>query len=69
MNDPGDRRHCEGEFPRAAAIFPNSDIKFKVNKVRAQTYARATKQAISWSIAKDKPSNQVLAEKPNVVEE
>ena len=69
MNDPGDRRHCEGAFLRAAAIFPNNDIKFEVNKVRAQIYARATKQAISWSIAKDKPSNQVIAEKPNIVEE
>jgi hypothetical protein len=69
MNEPGDQRHSEGEFLRAAAIFPNNDIKFEVNKVRAQIYARATKQAITWSIAKDTPSNKVLSEKANIVEE
>ena len=69
MNRPGDKRHCEGEFLKAPAIFPNSDIKFEVNKIRAQIYARATNQAIEWSIARDKPSNKVIAEKPNLAEE
>ncbi len=53
----------------APAIFPNNDIKYEVNKTRAQIFARETQQTISWSIAKDKPSNKVIAEKPNLAEE
>ena len=65
----GDTRHREGYFLRALAIFPNNDIKFEVNKIRAQIYARMIKQKITWSIAKDKRSNKVIQEKPNLAEE
>ena len=41
------------------AIFPNNDIKYEVNKARAQIFAAETGQALTWSIAKDKPSNNV----------
>ena len=63
MNAPQDDRHRHGDFLTAPAIFPNNDIKYEVNKTRAQIFARETQQAISWSIAKDKPSNKVIAEK------
>ena len=69
MDAKADKRHCEGDFLRAPAIFPNNDIKFEVNKIRAQIYARATRQAITWSIAKDKPNNKAIAESANLVEE
>ena len=69
MNSSDDHRHREGNFLTAPAIFPNNDIKFEVNKIRAQIFAKATKQAITWSIAKDKPSNKVIAEKENLAEE
>ena len=69
MNRLNDRRHLQGNFLKAPAIFPNNDIKFEVNKIRAQIYARATQQAITWSIARDRPSNKVIAEKPELVEE
>ena len=54
---------------RATAIFPNNDIKCEVNKTRAQTYAAEMGLAITWSIAKDKPGNRVLANKINMEEE
>ena len=69
MKDEDDKRYTEGKFITAPAIFPNNDIKCEVNKHRAQVYAAATKQAITWSQAKDKPSSKVLSDKPNIVEE
>ena len=69
MNVPGDIRHRSEHFLTAPAIFPNNDIKFEVNKIRAQAFAAHRRQAITWSIAKDKPCNRVIAEKPNLEEE
>ena len=37
--------------------------------LRAQIFAAETQQALTWSIAKDKPGNRVLAEKMNIVVE
>ena len=59
MNAPEDQRHREVHFLRAPAIFPNNDIKYEVNKARAQIFATETGQVLTWSIAKDKPSNKV----------
>ena len=33
------------------------------------TIDRPSKQAITWSIARDKPGTKVIAEKPNLAEE
>ena len=66
MNSPNDNRHRSKHFENAPPIFPNNDIKYEVNKLRAQIFAAETKQAITWSFARDKPSNQVIAEKPNL---
>ena len=65
-NDP---RLREKRFLEAPSIFPNNDIKCEVNKLRAQIFAAETQQALTWSIAKDKPSNRVLSEKMNITEE
>ena len=62
MNETDEKRHRQREFLRAPAIFPNSDIKFEVNIERAQIYAAAQRESITWSIAKDKPCNKVIAE-------
>ena len=62
-------RYTEAKFLTAPAIFPNNDIKYEVNKLRAQLFAHETKQAITYSIARDKPTNAVIAEKPNLEEE
>ena len=34
--------------------------------MRAQIYAAETGNAITWSTARDKPSNKVIAERPNL---
>ena len=65
MNDPKDERHKGDHFIAAPAIFPNNDIKFEVHKIRAQLFAAENKRAITWSIAKDKPSNKIISEKMN----
>ena len=69
MNSNNERRHLSTKFLRAPAIFPNNDIKYEVNKIRAQIFAAETRQALTWSIAKDKPSNNTIVAKPNLAEE
>ena len=64
-----DKRHLDDHFLTAPAIFPNNDIKYEVNKCRAQIFAAQKNLAIAWSIAKDKPSNKVIADKPNLSDE
>ena len=61
MNDKNEERHLKDDFLRAPAIFPNNDIKYDVNKQRARIFAAETKQAITWSIARDMPSNKVIS--------
>ena len=63
-----DPRLREKRFLEAPAIFQNNDIKCEVNKIRAQIFAAETQQALTWSIAKDKPGNRVLGEKMNIVD-
>jgi hypothetical protein len=58
-NASDDTRHVGENFLTAPAIFPNNDIKYEANKTRAQIYAIQTKQAITWSVAKDVPTNKV----------
>ncbi len=62
MNSPGDERHKNDNVLFALAILPNNDIKYEANKTRAQIFAKQTAQAITWPIAKDRPSNKVIAE-------
>ena len=51
----------------APAIFPNSDIKYDVDKRRARQLAAKHKQAITWVPAKDTPTTQALHERPTMV--
>ena len=65
--DPNaDMRVQDPKFLAAPAIFPSNDIKCELNKTRVQLWAADQQQAISWSIAKDKPGNHVLVEKHNI---
>ena len=64
-----DPRLRESAFLTAPAIFPNNDIKCEVNKIRAQIFAAETGQALTWSIARDKPGNKVLAQKLHLEQE
>jgi hypothetical protein len=72
LNTEHDERYRQTEdpdFTRAPAIFPNNDIKYEVNKLRAEIFSAASNQALTWCPAKDKPNTRVLNEKPNITEE
>ena len=72
MNATDDKQFMETlhtEFVNAPAIFPNNDIKYEVNKLRAALFSAASNQGLTWCQAKDKPNARVLNEKPNIREE
>ena len=72
MNRVDEERHtatAPADFTTAPAIFPNNDIKYEVNKRRAEIFGAATKQAITWCPAKDHPCTEVLNEENNITEE
>ena len=72
LNKPDDRRHMQTadvDFTTALAIFPNNDIKYEVNKRRADIFAAAKGLSLTWCPAKDRPNTQVLNDKPNITEE
>ena len=50
-------------------FFPNNDIKYEVNKLRAAFYSAASNQGLTWCQAKDKASAKVLNDKPEIREE
>ena len=69
LNKLHETTHLDAHFLAAPAIFPNNDIKYDVNKRRAEIVAVAHNQALTWCVAKDRPSTEVLNEKPNITEE
>ena len=66
--EPTDARF-QDSFRRATAIFSTNDIKYHVNKIRAQEWAAATVQPIHYAIARDTASSTVLQEKPQLLQE
>ena len=69
LRGTSDPRLLEEKFIAAPAIFPNSDIKYDVNKRRGMTFAARTGQAITWAPARDRPGPETLKEKPNLAAE
>ena len=51
-----DSRFSEAKFERAPAVFPSNDIKYEVNKLRAQAYATRRGVGLTYCPAKDRPS-------------
>jgi len=47
-------------------VFANHDIKYEVNKLRAQTYAQQQKEGIKDCLAKDTPSTEALRVRPDL---
>ena len=47
----------------------NHDIKYEVNKLRAQTYAQEQKEGIIYCPAKDTPSTEALRVRPDLLAE
>ena len=51
-----DARFTEAKFTAAHAVFPNNDIKYDANKKRSLLYAQSKGEAVTYSQAKDTPS-------------
>ena len=66
---PLDPRYTAKRFLCAPAIFPNNDVKYDVNKKRAQLFADAAGVAVVYSQAMDTPSQDALRERPGLVAE
>ena len=64
--NPDDERFRQDKFLAAPAVYPNNDIKYDVNKQRAQTYAAAHGEAITWVSAKDTVAQDALRAKPGL---
>ena len=60
---PNDPRLSSSKFSSATAIFPNNDIKYHVNKLRAQNFAARHKEVITYAVASDKPANDTLKQR------
>ena len=59
-----DERLRTNNYVNAPAIFPNNDIKYDVNKKRAEYWCRHHKVALTWSLAQDKPKHAEFQTKP-----
>mgnify|MGYP001214493691 FL=1 len=64
-----DARFTEAKFAAAHAVFPNNDIKYNANKKRSLLYAQSKGEAVTYSQAKDTPSQDALREKPGIAAE
>ena len=62
-NDP---RFQEERFVSAPAFLANDDIKYDVNKMRAQTLASSTNSGIMYCAAKDHPTLDALRARPDL---
>ena len=65
-SDGDDPRFKYPKFVDAPAIFPNNDIKYDVNKRRAELYASNHGYGITWVFARDKPQQRTLRERPGI---
>ena len=61
-----DPRFYAEKFVDAPGIFPKNDIKYDVNKKRAQQFAATHKEGITWVQAKDTITTAALQEKPDL---
>ena len=61
-----DARLTQLPFSEAIAIFANNDVKYDMNKKRAQDFANTCGQAVTHVSAKDKPSSEALRERPDL---
>ena len=55
-----DPRFRNDKFEHAPSVFANNDIKYEVNKLRAQAYAVKRQEGLVYCPAKDTPSTEAL---------
>ena len=61
-----DVRLTQPPFTEATAVFANNDVKYDVNKKRAQDFANTCSEAVTYIAAKDTPSPEALRERPDL---
>ena len=61
-----DKRFNSDKFEIAPAIFPNHDIIYEVNKLRAHAYATKRNIGLMYCPAKDTPTADALRERPDL---
>ena len=59
-----DERLTQDKFINAPAIFPNNDVKYDVNKKRAEHWCCHFEQPLTWSLAQDKPVHREFQARP-----
>ena len=57
---PTDPRFRNERFDHAPSVFAYIDIKYEVNKLRAQAYAETRQEGLVYCPAKDTPSTEAL---------
>ena len=55
-----DPRFTNAVFKNAPSVFANNDIKYEVNKLRAQSYSQQQNKGIVYCPAKDTPSTEAM---------
>ena len=55
-----DPRFTNAVFKNVPSVFANIDIKYEVNKLRAQSYSRQQNKCIVYCPAKDTPSAESM---------
>ena len=64
VKDATDERLKEQRFLDAPAIFPNNDIKYDVNKKRAEHWCQYQGLPVTWSLAQDTPKHAEFQSRP-----
>ena len=63
---PDDPRMHSAQFRCAPGVFPNNDVKYEVNKLRASQYARLHEKPMVYIPARDIPTPDALRERPDL---
>ena len=59
----------DANFAAANAILPTNAVKYHVNKLRAQEWAKQHQERIRYAIGQDRISSAALREKPDLMNE
>ena len=66
LDGPEDSRLQSEKFLVAPGVFPNNDVKYEANKLRASQYARRHGKPMVYVPARDTPSSEALRERPDL---
>ena len=66
VDGPDDPRLQSDKFLVAPGVFPNNDVKYEANKLRASQYARKHRKPMVYVPARDTPTPEALRERPDL---